>query len=505
MRRRPLLRLALLLLCTSLCIQALNRSAPSGQAPGTYRCRLEGVIVEHRRNSLVVEGEIDLSGTPATRTRVLLRMSKPMDIQPGATILVFCNARRPTNTTLPFVFNEYEYCSSKNIFFVCEQRTARIHILREPNAFQQALHNTRTFISNRITTTFEPDVAVFVNALVLGNDSELDADVRSAYSNAGTAHVLSVSGMHVSLVGGMLFLLCGGQRRRKVFTITCCVFIGCYVVLTGAESPAVRAGIMCCIALYGNARERSVDGLNILGFSIILQFLWDPQVIMERGFILSTAATYSILAIGPPLYTMLTTCFGKTKSWKRAVANTAAINLSASAGTAVPVAFMFGQAAVWSIAANLVVIPLFSVALLGSIVVLLLQPVSSVVAEPIIWCVQLSIRAATETTTAFSNITPSLTTDLVLLTSLAWLAGTLWLTRSTSFASLLTRSSICIGFVVALLAVPSQRNVALYCMADRSSLEMVVVASKQTFRARLFRKNGAVFVRSSRVTPSPGI
>jgi len=513
-RRRPLLRFSLLLIAFELASAhfgmpfdpRLDIGGYTGcnPVPVEMRARIEGDVIKVMRQSILIEGEVDASIAPAVDTRIILRLRDSVRVQMGERVVAFARVHRPSSQSLPFVFNEAAFCAANHAVFIGETDATRFRIIQRAPLAQQCMATLRGVVAAKIDSLFEQDVASIVQALVLGVDDRIDRSTRSAYASAGTAHALSVSGMHVNIVGAVLFLLCGGKPRRWHTIVLCCMCMTLYVVLTGAEPPAVRAGIMCCAALIGTSRERQVDGLNLLGAAIFIQLLFDPNLMFEVGFILSTCATFSILAFVPMLQSMIRSCMLRPKKWKGALATMLSVNLSASAGTAVPVAIVFGQVAVWSVVANLIVVPILSVALIGSLFVVASDVVLPSLSQPIVWCVSSAIRLSTMLTEFFASITPNTTPAAAVVASVAVLCGTLWFIRSHSWFSLATRSLITATFMWCVLIIPTRPSSEFTILPRTHGIEFLLRSGDELHHVSMYQKYGAVFVRSSHGNTASG-
>src|SRR5690606_41723978 len=115
-----------------------------------------------------------------------------------------------------------------------------------------------------------PDCEVAI-ALIFGSRSAIDAATLSAFSNTGTSHVLSVSGLHVGLVFGFLTLLLGSVDRFRYGKVLRCglilLSVWSYVILTGMAPPILRAGIMISFFLLSLMVRRKQVPLNTLAAS----------------------------------------------------------------------------------------------------------------------------------------------------------------------------------------------------------------------------------------------
>lgn len=143
--------------------------------------------------------------------------------------------------------------------------------------------------------SFERNVRGPLSALVLGRTAELDRGMVATYRRGGLYHLLVVSGLHVVMAGGMvlgLLSLLGvsGKRRDLVLLGTVALF----VLVAGANPPAVRAGLVFAVFVAARILERPIGAGQAIGLSAILLFLASPAQIFSIGTILTFAAVGGI-------------------------------------------------------------------------------------------------------------------------------------------------------------------------------------------------------------------
>lgn len=518
MRRRPLLRFAILALAIEVFSYWLEFPADprmldvvSG-APEwlivPQRSRISGYIESIVGKNVIVNGEIDCKNLPSVRGRVKLTVfdNEPRDLAMlpqliGSRIVAFGVVRRPTQPWYHGQFDEESYAQSHRIVFIgsCDVRDLRV--LEGSTQPRYLLEVIRTAVSQRIDATFSPDVAGFMHALLVGNTQHLETETRVNFSKAGTSHILAVSGMHVTLIVGLLLVILGGRPRNTIsLIIISCIIIG-YVIITGAEPPAVRASLMCIVGLLGRVLQRDVDVLNILGGSILIQILIEPTIVFNHGFILSTCATFSILTLGFDLRRILIACVERRTKWKRGLVNMLAINLSATAGVALPAALLYGQAPIYSPLTNCIVVPLFSAALiLGIVSVILCTVLPGVVAlQSVAFLPDTLIRAAVKVVGAASDITPELSQPTAVLIAIGTMLSILWVSHSATFRSILSKVTISTMLMsLAILIAPKSAS-QLVLSPTHNGLQMYVASSTEQRVVQLGLRNGAVLVRSREI------
>lgn len=139
-----------------------------------------------------------------------------------------------------------------------------------------------------------------MKALLLGNKSELEEEVRERYETGGILHLLSVSGLHVSVLGGAI--LAAGKRLRlfaPVRSLLASALILLYWQLCGGGLSSGRAAVMFACLCLAPLTGRSYDSLSAMSLAALL-FLWDsPLILFQSGFQLSFGAVLALLLICP--------------------------------------------------------------------------------------------------------------------------------------------------------------------------------------------------------------
>ncbi|MEZ5956032.1 MAG: ComEC/Rec2 family competence protein [Hyphomonadaceae bacterium] len=145
-------------------------------------------------------------------------------------------------------------------------------------------------------------------ALISGDRSAIDREANDILFNAGLGHLLSVSGIHMSIVGGLMFaflfwgfsLISPLALRvpvKKLAAIGALFAVLAYLIVSGINVPALRSFIMAAVAFGAILLDRpaiSMRGLGLAAFIVVLLF---PESVLEPGFQMSFAATMALVAL----------------------------------------------------------------------------------------------------------------------------------------------------------------------------------------------------------------
>lgn len=153
---------------------------------------------------------------------------------------------------------------------------------------------------------FKPDELAIINALLLGQRKGLSEDIYTDYKNAGSIHILAVSGLHVGII--LLFLnfifkpveYIKHGRVYKIIIIIICLWS--FAIIAGLSASVLRAALMFSFVAVAMNINRPRNTLNILAGSAFVLLLFNPNFLFDVGFQLSYLAVIAIVTIYPILY-----------------------------------------------------------------------------------------------------------------------------------------------------------------------------------------------------------
>jgi len=288
----------------------------TAQIPDTDGVVLSGRIVEipywdaERERTICVLDDICIDGESQDhRLRLYLRSSED-DFEalqaPALAQRVTCEAKLwagdPASNFGEFSFENFLRLDGLSGYATAKIETAQFEQL--PLTAGDSLRLLRMRISERIDRLF-PKNAGIVQAFLLGDRSGIDEDVRKAYSESGTAHLLAISGMHISILAMVLMSLLNRFLPRSLsYAITLAALTG-YGVLIGFSPSLARAIIMYAIFGLGPIAGRYSDAPTRLCAAMLLSLAVRPQDVLESGFVLSYGATAGLILLTGPLSQLL--------------------------------------------------------------------------------------------------------------------------------------------------------------------------------------------------------
>lgn len=202
----------------------------------------------------------------------------------------------------------------------------------------------------------DPREAAVAEALALGWRADIDTVTKASFHDAGIAHLLSVSGLHVGLVAVILRLLCfaiprDGRGRIARGTVRL-AGVWLFALLTGMAPATMRAALMFSLFIAGDIVGRRTPKLNLLAAAAIITLMARPSLLFNVGWQLSYAAVAGIL-VAQPVIKLCRNIF-----WQGAT-----VSVSATLATLPVTLTVFHRIYPYFLIANVAIIPLSGVTL----------------------------------------------------------------------------------------------------------------------------------------------
>ena len=325
----------------------------------------------------------------------------------GDEVLFKLNYKSVDKPKNPGEFDYRNYLLHKSIF---QQQYVAINSISVTQKYtslfiKRKSDDIRKYVQS-ILRTYIPKKENFALAdgILLGHRADIDVELYNAFAYTGILHILSVSGLHVGIIYGMLlFLLSFIKDKNKKIKIAKFIFIvSCiwlFAFVTGLSAACVRAAILFSLLNYGKLNKEHVNNLNLLAGAALIQILIDPNNVFDIGFQLSYLAMLGLFIFYKPIYALY---YHPNKfvdwTWKLWSASIAAQCFT------VPLSiYYFGNFPTYFLLANIFAIPLSAVILWLSVALI---PLSFVpfLAKIIGWLNSLVISAFIQLTYFFSNL-----------------------------------------------------------------------------------------------------
>lgn len=242
----------------------------------------------------------------------------------------------------------------------------------------------RENLKQTIDRCFPEDAAPFAKALLLGDRTDIDYETNTDFKVSGISHVIAVSGLHVSILFGLVYLFSG--KRRFLTTIIGVPMVLLFAAVAGFTPSITRAAIMQCLMMVAMLCQREYDGPTALSFSALVMLIFDPLMICSVSFQLSFACMAGIFCFAEPLQNWLLDekRLGKWDSGPvRGLAASLSVSLSSCVLTTPLCAVYFGTVSLIGPVTNLLTLWVITFIFYGVMLVCLLE--SSFLAGIVAW------------------------------------------------------------------------------------------------------------------------
>jgi competence protein ComEC len=224
-----------------------------------------------------------------------------------------------------------------------------------------------------------------LRALLLGDSDPQLRDVQEQFMRTGTSHHLAISGMHIAVLGGVIYFLCRLLKRPPRFsTYLAMAFVGLYGYVALPSPPVIRSVLLCLIFALGMLTRRSLDAIQLLAVSVLAMLIYHPIDLYNAGFELSFGTVLGLMFITKPLMAKFQREDPDAKALRGLVRPTLwqrvrrSLVATISAGfvawiVSMPlIALHFEQLNPWAIPASIILAPIVFIALVGGFMKVLL-------------------------------------------------------------------------------------------------------------------------------------
>ena len=203
--------------------------------------------------------------------------------------------------TNPGEFDVQRYYAAKGIGG--RVRKSQILAVGEKYSFlKEKLYGFRQVLHDRLAEVFPAKEASVMQTLLLGEKEELDAEVKALYQKNGIAHILSISGLHITLLGmGVYRLLKRLGLPVRAAAVGGAMLLLIYGVMVGMSVSASRAIGMYLLQMLGIFVGRTYDMLTGLGLMALLLVIQEPERLFDVSFLMSFGAVLGICILTPVL------------------------------------------------------------------------------------------------------------------------------------------------------------------------------------------------------------
>lgn len=239
------------------------------------------------------------NGTAYELNRLLVYYDKEIHLEPGNRLYLSGNLREFSQATNPGQFHQRQYYKEKGIYY--QFQADRLEVVSEDSIrWKSMLYYFRDRMQQVYLTCLPRKEGGIVSAMILGEKSLLDMDIKKLYQQNGIGHLLAISGLHVTILG----MACYQLLKRlgvpvKAAAVGASLSVVGYGIMTDFGVSTNRAVIMMVLLFLADCVERSYDRQSALAFSGICILLQKPFALFSCSFLLSFGAMTGMELLSP--------------------------------------------------------------------------------------------------------------------------------------------------------------------------------------------------------------
>ncbi len=257
----------------------------------------------YKRSDIKVSGKIRIFAT--VENEQIKSEYERFNLNYGARIRLACKPRREEKFLNPGVVSSKELLDQKEIDAICLVKSPLlIEKISDIDTFSlvPGLYERRQELIIDFKAKFNVSTAGVLIASLLGNKYFLTKQTAEVFREGGTFHILIISGLHITFIGGLAILFVRRFTRKRLWQfVIAATFLWAYSLAVGADVPVVRATIMFTVLLFSQVVFRNGTLLNALGACLLILLVWQPNDLFTASFQLTFVSVTAIIAMAFPL------------------------------------------------------------------------------------------------------------------------------------------------------------------------------------------------------------
>lgn len=226
--------------------------------------------------------EIDLQANQ----KILVTYKGKNTYKLGDIIKIEGKVEEPNNNTFPNLFNYKKYLKSKKINYIIKANN--IKLIKENK-------DIKYNIKNKIIKHIEKyKTSSYLKTFLLGDNNEIEDNIKTTYQSNGISHLFAVSGMHLSLFASILLFILKKLNEYIKYIIIIIFFIF-FAFLTNYSPSILRALILYILLTLNKTLKLNIKTIYLLIIDLIILILYNPFYIYNTGFIFSFAISASLI------------------------------------------------------------------------------------------------------------------------------------------------------------------------------------------------------------------
>ncbi len=280
---------------------------------------------------------------------------------------------KPFDTNFGKSFAYDEYLANQGVYLIARAQEIKITGHAPPSKILEILFKFKSKLTSIIHHYLGQEEAQLAGGIVLGDKQSFTDELRNALSVTGTSHIVALSGYNVSLLAAAIAFMLRklGKRAREIGGVLTIVL---FVIMTGAQITAIRAGIMGSLVLFAGIFGRDYIFVRSLLLAGVGMTLFHSRIMYDLSFQLSFLATIGVVVLAPKL------TFIRTKvKW---ITEAIQLTLAASVMVVPIIAYKIGVFSLVSFPINILIAPLVPLVMFLTLPVFILGWIGTIFVLP---------------------------------------------------------------------------------------------------------------------------
>ena len=273
-----------------------------------------GLAVEKRSGELVrltfKVTESSSLGTLAKPEKILVSIYKAEGLENygdlvGRHIVIHGTFEIPSPARNPNCFDYRLYLKTRDIGMLFKTKAGDVRLVTNVNEFDRKIYKilnglskAKCLFAEKLTLYVPEENAALIQGMLFGDTNGIDEDTLVAFQKNSTAHILSVSGLHIGIIYMFMNMLARG-RKSICFDLAMILFFLTYAALSSFSPSVLRAVFMITLHIMSKHLYKRYDLLSATAFTALVMLMSNPMMILNAGFQMSYLAMLSLSVFMP--------------------------------------------------------------------------------------------------------------------------------------------------------------------------------------------------------------
>ena len=207
---------------------------------------------------------------------------EPLNISLGDKITFKGTLSKPKNNTIPNTFNYRKYLYNHHVYYL-----VKIDSIKVVSKTRSIKYMVKNYIVKRSEKFKHSD---YFKAFLIGDKSEMDD--YSLFQKNGVSHLFAISGMHLSLLSGIILFVLKKSRFKEILA---CIFLILFSMITNYSASIYRSLLLFIFIMLNKKLDLRINTVNVLLLVVCTLLIFNPLIIYDMGFLYSVSVSLGLI------------------------------------------------------------------------------------------------------------------------------------------------------------------------------------------------------------------